>query len=60
MFEIADCDSGQSITHKLKLYETYRVDCYKFFVDGKLWKERVGWINILAEIRKVLPRVARE
>ncbi len=39
---ITDYDSGQPVTHKLELFKTDRVDCYKVYVDGKLWKERIG------------------
>ncbi|NMP33138.1 hypothetical protein HII17_16385 [Thalassotalea sp. M1531] len=60
VIEITDYDSGEPITHKLELYKTDRIDCYKVFVDGKLWKKRIGWSNILAGIRKALPRLARE
>ena len=60
IIEITDYDSGEPITHKLELYKTDRIDCYKVLVDGKLWKMRIGWSNILAGIRKALPRLARE
>ncbi len=60
VIEIVDYDSGEPITHKLELYKTDRIDCYKVLVDGKLWKQRIGWSNILAGIRKALPRLARE
>ncbi len=38
VFEITDYDSGEPITHKLELYNSDRIDCYKVHVDGKLWK----------------------
>ncbi|TLX51635.1 hypothetical protein CWC31_05710 [Pseudoalteromonas ruthenica] len=60
IIEITDYDSGEPITHKLELYKTDRIDYYKVLVDGKLWKKRIGWSNILAGIRKALPRLARE
>ena len=60
VIEIIDYDSGEPITHKLELYKTVRIDCCKVLVDGKLWKQRIGWSNILAGIRKALPRLARE
>lgn len=59
VIEITDY-SGKPITRKLELYKTDRIDCYKVVVDGKLWKERIGWSNILAGIRKALPRLLRE
>ena len=60
IIEITDYDSGEPITYKLELYKTDRIDCYKVLVDGKLWKKRIGWSNILAGIRKALPRLAKE
>ena len=60
VIEITDYDSGEPITHKLELYKTDRIDCYKVLVDGKLWKNRIGWSNILAGIRKALPRLTSE
>lgn len=57
---ITDYDSGKPITHKLELFKTDRIDCYKVVVDGRLWKERIGWSNILIGIRKALPRLLRE
>jgi D-lyxose ketol-isomerase len=59
VIDITDYDSGEPITHKLELYKTDRIDCYKVYVDGKLWKERIGWSKILAGIRKALPRLVR-
>lgn len=60
VIEITDYDTGEPIHHKLELYKTDRIDCYKVFVDGKLWKERIGWSKILAGIRKALPRLMGE
>lgn len=60
IIEITDLDSGEPVTHKLELYRSDRIDCYKVFVDGKLWKKRIGWSQILAGIRKALPRLIRE
>ncbi|GAA6203940.1 hypothetical protein [Thalassotalea sp. SU-HH00458] len=60
VIEITDYDSGKPITHKLELLKTDRIDCYEVIADGKLWKERIGSSNILAGIRKALPRLARE
>ncbi|WP_416306441.1 hypothetical protein [Neptunicella sp. SCSIO 80796] len=56
---ITDYDSGEPVTLKLELFKTDRIDCYKVFVDGRLWKERIGWSNILIGIRKALPRLLR-
>jgi len=60
IIEITDFDSGEPVTHRLELYKTVRIDCYKVLVDGKPWKARIGWSNILAGIRKALPRLIRE
>ena len=60
VIEIIDYDSGEPITHKLELYKTDRIDCYKVLVEGKLWKQRIDWSNILAGIRKAFPRLPRE
>jgi len=60
VIEITDYDSGEPVTHRLELYKTDRIDCYKVLADGKLWKKRIGWSNILTGIRKALPRLARE
>ncbi|WP_206484427.1 hypothetical protein [Thalassotalea sp. G2M2-11] len=54
VIEITDYDSGEPITHKLELYKSDRIDCYKVLVDRKLWKKRIGWSNILIGIKKAL------
>ncbi|WP_416305947.1 hypothetical protein [Neptunicella sp. SCSIO 80796] len=56
---ITDYNSGEPVTHKLELFKTDHIDCYKVFVDWRLWKERIGWSNILKGIRKALPRLLR-
>lgn len=53
---ITDYDFGERV-HTLDLYRTNRVDCYRVHVDGKPWKQRIGWSNILAGLRKSMPRV---
>ena len=60
VIEITDYDNGVPTKHTLELYKTNRIDCYRVIVDGKLWKEHIGWSNILAGIRKALPRLSRE
>lgn len=60
VIEITDYDQGVPMYHKLEMYKTDRIDCYKVLVDGKLWKKRIGWSNILAGIRKALPRLLRQ
>lgn len=53
---IRDFDFGEAI-HTLDLYRTNRIDCYRVIVDGKPWKDRMGWSQILAGLRKSMPRV---
>ena len=57
VIEITDYDSGEPRVHRLELYKSDRIDCYNVYVDGKLWKKRIGWSNILTGIRKALPRL---
>ena len=58
--EITDFDSGEPIVHKLALYKTDRIDCCDVVVDGAIWKKRIGWSQILARIRKAMPRRVKE
>jgi len=54
---IIDYDFGEQ-RYEMDLYRSNRRDCYKVVVDGKVWRARMGWSNILAGIRKSLPRVS--
>ena len=54
---IIDHDFGEQI-HRLMLYRTNRVDCYRVVADGVEWKERIGWSKILAGLRKSMPRIS--
>lgn len=54
---IIDYDFGET-RHVLELYKSDRIDCFKVFVDGELWKKRIGFSRILSGIRKALPRVS--
>jgi hypothetical protein len=56
VIEITYFDSCEPIVHKLELYKTSRIDCYDVYVDGAIWKKRIGWSQILAGIRKAMPR----
>ena len=56
---IRDFDFGETI-HTLDLYKSDRRDCYRVLVDGKPWKDRIGWSAILAGLRKSMPRVGAE
>ncbi len=53
---VIDHDFGRR-EHRLALYRTRRVDCYRVEVDGKPWSDSMGWSRILAGLRKALPRV---
>lgn len=53
---IEDWDFGHRV-HVMELHRTARRDCYRVHVDGKPWKERIGWSKILEGLRKSLPRV---
>jgi len=54
---IEDFDFGHRV-HVMELYKTDRIDCYRVVADGKPWKERIGWSQILAGLRKSMPRVS--
>lgn len=54
---ITDYDFGEPIVHKIELIRCDRIDCYDAYVDGKLWRKRIGWSRILNGIRKALPRL---
>jgi len=53
---IEDFDFGHRV-HVMELHKTDRIDCYRVTVDGEPWKDRIGWSQILAGLRKSLPRV---
>ena len=54
---IIDHDFGRR-EHRLALYRTRRVDCYRVEVDGQPWSDSMGWSRILTGLRKALPRVS--
>ncbi len=53
---IEDFDFGH-VTHTVELYRTNRIDCYRAVADGKPWRERIGWSNVLTALRKSLVRI---
>lgn len=53
---VVDHDLG-TVEHRIDLYKTNRVDCYRAVVDGKPWRDRIGWAKVLEGLRKSLPRV---
>jgi len=56
---IIDHDFGRR-EHRLTLYRTRRVDCYRVEVDGQPWADSMGWSRILTGLRKALPRVSAQ
>ena len=53
---IIDYDFGK-VVHRIDLYKTNRVDCYRAVADGVPWKDRVGWSRVLEGIRKSFVRI---
>ena len=51
-----DFDHGK-VVERMDLYKTNRVDCYRAVVNGMVWKERVGWTQVLNGLRKSFVRV---
>lgn len=54
--EIRDYDHGETV-HVIDLYRTNRIDCYRVVADGVEWHHRAGWSQILAGIRRAMPRL---
>jgi len=54
---VIDYDMGMYDQHQIDLYKTSRIDQYRAVVDGKEWKQRIGFSGVLAGIRKSLPRM---
>ena len=53
---ITDYDFGEK-TVTMELRRSSRIDCYNCYIDGQLWKSRIGWSRIQEWIRKAFPRV---
>jgi hypothetical protein len=53
---IIDYDFGR-VEHRIDLYRTRRIDCYRAVADGVEWKRRIGWSKVLAGLRLKFPRV---
>ena len=53
---IIDYDFGR-VEHRVDLYRTRRIDCYRAVADGVGWKRRIGWSKLLAALRVKFPRV---
>lgn len=56
---IIDHDFG-TVEHRIDLYRTNRIDCYRVVADGVEWKRRAGWSTVLEGIRKSFIRVASQ
>ena len=54
---ITDYDCKESVTHIMELRKSNRIDCYDCYINGELWKSRIGWSKVLEWIRKAFPRV---
>lgn len=48
---VIDYDHGQ-VEHRIDLYRTNRIDCYRAIADGKPWRQRIGWSKITEALRK--------
>ncbi len=53
---IIDHDFGE-VEHRIDLFRSNRRDCYRCVADGKPWGDRMGWSNVLANVRKSFLRV---
>lgn len=56
---VIDYDFGK-VVHRIDLYKTNRIDCYRAIADGKPWHERIGWAKVLEGVRKSFLRVAAQ
>ena len=54
---VIDYDFGK-VVEVMRLYKTNRVDCYRAVIDGKVWRDRIGWTQVLTAIRRSFLRVA--
>lgn len=54
---IRDHDFGE-VEHRIDLYRTSRIDCYRVVADGIEWKRRAGWSTVLEAARKSFLRVS--
>jgi len=53
---IVDYDFGR-VEHRIDLYRTRRIDCYRAVADGVEWRRSIGWSKVLAALRVKFPRV---
>ena len=52
---IVNHDNGE--VHNFRCYKTNRINQYRVVVDGRHWKDKIGFSGILAGIRKAMPPV---
>lgn len=56
--EITDYDGGGNpVIYRMELRRSNRIDCYDCYINGELWKRRIGWSRVQEWIRKAFPRV---
>lgn len=53
---VIDLDFGK-VVEVMRLYKTNRVDCYRAVVNGQVWRDRIGWTQILAALRRSFLRI---
>jgi hypothetical protein len=53
---VVDYDYGK-VVHRIDLYKTNRIDCYRAVADGKPWKDKIGWSKVTETVRKSFLRV---
>lgn len=53
---VIDYDFGR-VVHRIDLYRSNRMDCYRALVDGRPWKQRIGWARVIEAMRKSFTRV---
>ena len=56
---VIDYDFGR-VVHRMDLYDSGRIDCYRVVADGVEWRRRAGFAKVLEGLRKAMPRVASE
>lgn len=53
---VIDYDFGR-VVHRIDLYRSNRMDCYRALADGQPWKARIGWARVIEAMRKSFLRV---
>ena len=47
----------EEVTHTMELRRSNRIDCYDCYINGELWKSKIGWSRVLEWVRKAFPRI---